>query len=197
MNKIIVVILLIIRIVISPFCNLAGRGTKTVELGEKAQVGLTGIYMTVLDYKRVYPANAQKDLEPKKYIAFKVILDGTNTKDQNFGKFVGEVTCNGETYSIHYIAGLFYVEGQIGSKSKIYGAIPEQASLCSFGKDFPIVSIDKSKENVDTLSGWVMFELPEDFEISKFYFYYNEENDLLKTLFPEARVQVVFKDTMK
>jgi len=36
MNKIIVIILLIVRIMIAPFCNLVGRGTKTVELGEKA-----------------------------------------------------------------------------------------------------------------------------------------------------------------
>jgi hypothetical protein len=197
MNKIIVVILLIIRVIISPFCNLVGRGTKTVELKEKAQVGLTGIYMTVLDYKRVYPSIEQKDLEPKKYFAFKVTLDGTNTKDQNFGKFVGEVNCNGETYYSHYMTGLFYVEGKIGSKSKVIGAMTEQASLCSFVKDFPIVSVDKSKENVDMLSGWVVFELPEDFEISKFYFRYYEKSDISQILFPEAKVQIVFSNPIK
>ena len=197
MNKIIVIILLIVRIMIAPFCNLVGRGTKTVELGEKAQVGLTGIYMTILDYKRVYPSIEQKDSEPKKYFAFKVILDGTNTKDQNFGDSGGEVSCNGETYYRHYMAGFLYVVGETNSKSKVYGSMIEQKSVCFFGKDFPIIGIDKSKENLDTLSGWVIFEIPEDFAIDKFFFRYNEERDLSQILFPEAKVQIVFDNPIK
>lgn len=197
MNKAIVIILLIIRIIITPFCNLAGRGTKTVEMGERAQLGFTGIYITVLDYKRVYPSIEQKESEPKKYIAFKVILDGGSTKDHNFGDSVGEVSCNGETYSIHYMTGSFYVEGETNSKSKVYGSLIEQKSVCSCGKDFPIIGIDKSKENLDTLSGWVIFEIPKDFAIDKFFFRYNEERDLSQILFPEAKVQVVFDNPIK
>ena len=61
----------------------------------------------------------EKKIEPKKYIVFKVLLDGRNSKDINFGKLFGEDNCHGETYNIYYMAGHFYVEGDLNSKHKL------------------------------------------------------------------------------
>ncbi|MCD6106721.1 MAG: hypothetical protein J7J57_00650 [Caldisericaceae bacterium] len=197
MNKVIIIILLIIGTIIAPFCNLAGRGTKTVEMGERAQLGFTGIYITVLDYKRVYPSIKEKESEPKKYIAFEVLLDGRKTKDVNFGHPVGEVSCHEERYNIYYMCGFFYVEGEDNSKRKVCGVMIKPEPVCSFGKDLPILGVGKSGEKIDVTKGWVIFGLPENFEINKFIYRYHEHSDLTKMLFPEAKVQIIFENPKK
>ncbi|NCQ53727.1 MAG: hypothetical protein GW803_06685 [Caldiserica bacterium] len=200
MNKAIIIIFLILRTIMTPFCNLAGRGTKTVEIGKRAQLGFTGIYITVLDYKRVYPSIEEKDSEPKKYIAFEVLLDGSKERSggdpaQHFGCPVGEFNCHGERYNIYYMCGFFYVEGEFNSK--VYGIMMNEDSVCLFGKELPILGVGKSKEKIDIASGLVIFELPENFEINKFIYCYHEHSDLTKMLFPEAKVQIIFENPIK
>ncbi len=189
MNKAIIIILLILRIIITPFYCIAGGGTKTVELGEKAQVGLTGIYITVLEWRRVYPS--VKEELPKKYIAFKVLLDATKERSQgdppqHFGLPIGS---NGN-YS-YDLCGSFYIEGKGDHKDKtIIGRLEGVKAHQLFGKNLQILGFGKLEDR--TAEGWVIFELPEDFEIKKFVYIYHEHRDLMKVLLPKSENQLIF-----
>ncbi|BAL80177.1 hypothetical protein [Caldisericum exile] len=191
MNKAIIIILLILRTIITPFCNLAGRGTKTIDMNERAQLGFTGIYITVLDYKRVYPPIKEKEPGTKKYIAFEVLLDGS--KDRTGGRFGSYV--GWDSLDSYNTCGI-YLEGKIGRR-EIYQlslSPPEIVSL--FGEDHPSV-IGMGKLEGKVASGWVIFELPENFEINKFIYCYHEYSDLTKMLLPEAKVQIIFENPIK
>ena len=196
MNKAIIIILLILRIIITPFCNLAGRGTKTVEIGKRAQLGFTGIYITVLDYRRVYPSIEEKESEPKKYIAFEVLLDGS--KDRTGGNPPGHFgnPLGYDSFEGYELCGYFYVEGKGDPRQKLYSALDPPRVARLFGNDHPpIIGMGKLEGKV--ASGWVIFELPENFEINKFIYSYREYFDLTKMLLPEAKVQITFKNPIE
>lgn len=197
MNKAIVIALLILRMIITPFYYLAGGGTKIVEIGERAQIGLTGIYITVLNYKRVYTSIEGKEAEPKKYIAFELLLDGGKERTSNFGHPVGKVSCHGERYNTYNMSGYFYVEGEYNSKRKLHGYMIDDRSICLFGKNLPILGIGKSEEKIEVAYGWVVFELPENFEINKFIYSYDEHSDLIKMLLPKNEIQIIFDNPIK
>jgi len=196
MNKAIIIIFLILRTIMNPFCNLAGRGTKTVEIGKRAQLGFTGIYITVLDYKRVYPSIEEKDSEPKKYIAFEVLLDGSKerTGGDPPGHFGNPVGC--DSFEGYEICGYLYVEGKGDSRRNVYGDLDPPRVARLFGNDHPPI-IGMGKLEGKAASGLVIFELPENFEINKFIYRYHEYSDLTKMLLPEAKVQIIFENPIK
>lgn len=196
MNKAIIIILLILRIIITPFCDLAGRGSKAVEMGERAQLGWTGIYITVLDYERVYPSIEEKESEPEKYIAFEVLLDGS--KDRTGGDPPGHFgnPLGYDSFEGYDVCGYLYVEGKSDSRRNVYGDLDPPRVARLFGNDYPPI-IGMGKLEGKAASGWVIFELPENFEINKFIYRYHEHSDLTKMLLPEAKVQIIFENPIK
>jgi len=63
MKKTIIATFSIWLIIIIAFSSILGKGAvRTVKVGEKSQLWFTGIYITVLDYKRVYPSVSKKNL---------------------------------------------------------------------------------------------------------------------------------------
>jgi len=189
MNKAIIILALILRIIITPFYYLAGGGAKTVEIGTKAQLGLTGIYMTVLSYKEIYPI--REDKYYKKYIAFEVLLDGSKERTgSRFGSYV-----SWDSVDSYNTCGYFYLEGKIG-RSKIRQlslSPPEIVSL--FGEDHPsVIGMGKMGEG-KKVSGYVIFGLPEEFEAHKFIFLYDDHlEDVHQLLFPKTEIQVVLNN---
>ncbi len=196
MKKAIIIVIIILLTIITSFYALAGRRVKTVEIVEKAQLGLTGIYITVLDYKRVYPSNKEKELEPKKYIAFKVLLDGSKDRTggdppKHFGNPLG---CDhSECYDT---CGYFYVEGNIDERKNVqFNDVGPTWAVRILGNNSPIIGLGKVEKGV--VEGWIVFEVPEEFETKKFIYRYREWSELKEILFPRAEVQVIFNETIK
>jgi hypothetical protein len=197
MKKTIIATLTIWLIIIIAFSSILGKGAvRTVKVGEKSQLWFTGIYITVLDYKRVYPSVSKKEFEPMKYIAFKVLLDGRKERTggdppKHFGNPVG---CDGlECYET---CGNFYVEGDIGEKKniQIHSISPSYAAKV-LGDESPIIGLGKVDSGV--VEGWVFFKVPEEFEIKKFIYRYREHNDFIKRVFPKVEVQVLLNEPIK
>lgn len=189
MYKAIIILALIIRIIISPFYLLAGGGPKTVEIGTKAQLGLTGIYMTVLSYKEVHPIRESKYY--KKYIAFEVLLDGS--KERTRGCFGSYISC--DSVDCYDMCGYFYLEGKIGRRETGVGSLSPREVISLFGKDHPpIIGIGKMGEEKKVL-GYVIFGLPDGFEAQKFVFEYNKRRDEIhQLLFPRPRIQLILNN---
>jgi len=196
MKKTIIATLTIWLIIIIAFSILEKGAVRTVRIGEKSQLWFTGIYITVLDYKRVYPSVSKKEFEPMKYIVFKVLLDGRKERTggdppKHFGNPVG---CDGlECYET---CGNFYVEGDIGERKNIQiDSISPSYTAKVLRNESPIIGLGKVDSGV--VEGWVLFKVPEELEIKKFIYRYREHNDSIKRVFPKVEVQVLFDEPIK
>jgi len=143
MKKIIIIVislLLIVLIWISADYYDRGRGTKTIEMYERAQLGWTGIYITVLDYKMVYPSIEEKF---QKYIAFEVLLDGSKDRtDGDYPERFGEPS-SCDSYECYELYGNFSVEGKLHSEQKQYFPLPLADAVKLFGNNFSIIGLGK------------------------------------------------------
>ena len=197
MKKTIIATFTIWLIIIIAFSILGKGAVRTVKVGEKSQLWFTGIYITVLDYKRVYPSVSKKEFEPMKYIAFKVLLDGRKEKTSGdppkhyFGEPVGS-----DCPECYDTCGDFFVEGDIGEKKniQIHSISPSYADKV-LGNESPIIGLGKVDSGV--VEGWVLFKVPEEFEIKKFIYRYREYNDSVARVFPKVEVQVLLNEPIK
>ena len=197
MKKTIIATFTIWLIIIIAFSILGKGAVKTVKVGEKSQLWFTGIYITVLDYKRVYPSVNEKEFEPMKYIAFKVLLDGRKERTGGdppkhyFGEPVGS-----DCPECYDTCGDFFVEGDIGEKKNIQiDSISPSYPAKVLGDESPIIGLGKVDSGV--VEGWVFFKVPEEFEIKKFIYRYSEHNDFIKRVFPKVEVQVLLNEPIK
>jgi len=107
-------------------------GVKTVKMQEKAQLGLTGIYLTVLDYKEIEPLKDDPKLDYDKYIAFEVMLEGSKRGViENFGH---SVSSNPDQYDL---CGLFFLDGEKDGKNNFKVCLMKIISLNFLDQSFP------------------------------------------------------------
>ncbi|MEF3245142.1 MAG: hypothetical protein K6343_04080 [Caldisericaceae bacterium] len=187
---IIITAVILLLIIVSTDYYSRGRGTKTVKMLERAQLGWSGIYLTLLDYKFVHPSIEEKF---QKYIAFQVLLDGSKNRTKNDYVHFGE-HYNCKSYKCYELYGCFIVAGKLHSKQTSYGSIHPEDAVKLFGNKFPIIGLGKLENNI--AFGWVVFKVPEDFEINEFIYTHFERDDLDK-IFPNATVKVIFKEPIK
>jgi len=190
-KKITIIVVIILLIVVSADFYSRGKGTRTVEIYDRAQLGWTGIYITVLDYKMVHPSIEEKF---QKYIAFEVLLDGSKNRTNwvfdnvHFGE-----PYNCDSYECYELYGRFFVAGKLHSKQKSYGSIHPEDAVKLFGNKFPIIGLGKLGKKI--AFGWVVFKVPEDFEINEFVYTRIERDD--SKIFPDATVKVIFKEPIR
>ena len=152
-------------------------GVKTVKMGEKVQLGLTGIHLTVLDYKEIEPLKDDQKLDDDKYIAFEVVLEGSK-KVRNFA---GQISYN-----------LSFLTGETNGKEQSQGALRADDIIQLFGQDFPAIGIGKISKDKKAY-GYIIFEVPKDFKPCKFIYKYRSGIDLYESAFPNTEIHVILQ----
>ena len=176
-KKIITWYIVIIIIVLFGYYLDKECGVKTVKMGEKAQLGLTGIYLTVLDYKEIEPLNDDPKLDYDKYIAIEVMLEGSK-KVRNFA---GQISYN-----------LSFLIGETDETEQSQGALRADDIIQLFGPEFPAIGIGKMSDGKKT-HGYIIFEVPKDFKSYKFIYKYRSGIDLYESAFPNTEIHVILQ----
>ncbi len=163
-------------------------GVKTVKMQEKAQLGLTGIYLTVLDYKEIEPLKDDPKLDYDKYIAFEVMLEGSKRGViENFGH---SVSSNPDQYDL---CGLFFLDGEKDGKKQFQGMLDEDYIIKLFGPEFPAIGIGKMGDD-KIAHGYVVFGIPERFKPYKFVYKFYTKAELYQIIFPDTEIHVILED---
>jgi len=180
------------------FFEIIGRGTKIAKIGQSTQLGFTGIYVTVLDYGRIFDYKkgalplGEMGYEPKKLFAFQVQLDGRKERTGGqFGHSLG--TCG--SFDCYYTSMLFYLEGKLYGKDVKIDSLPECYAIRYFnGNPSQLIGIGKLQDKV--ASGIVLFGVPEDFVAERFVIEFYDRSDF-SALFPRARVVLILEHPIK